>query len=252
MRLTSALLALLLLASCTDDPANPAAPDMTATPGDMTADLTPDPSDQGDDLAAPDMNTPDLIAEDMPTQDMSTLDMNTPDMQVDMSSDMTSDMEVDQPVDMAPQDMASVEDMMVAPDMAPDMMTPQDPYVGRPTGQCDVSGDCGAEGSCSRTAPGGICNGPPSICEALPGSYSANFGACQRDCSDTDDCPPGLTCNGQGVCIIQRCAANVCPTPLFGCTQSGLCTRVDCSAGQTCPGGTTCTRGLCIEDRELN
>jgi hypothetical protein len=28
--------------------------------------------------------------------------------------------------------------------------------------------------------------------------------------------------------------------------------QADCSQGQSCPAGTTCTSGLCIEDRKIN
>ncbi len=126
-----------------------------------------------------------------------------------------------------------------------------DPYAGRPTGQCTVDDDCPTNPNgktCNRALPGGSCGacGNDSACDD-----TCFNGTCITTCSSTDDCPPGLQCGGTGRCGAVRCTNDVCPIPLFGCSASGFCARVDCSNGQACPADTTCTDGLCIEDRSL-
>jgi hypothetical protein len=124
----------------------------------------------------------------------------------------------------------------------------QDPYAGRPLGQCNGSADCAAGQICSN-APGGICTcsddsdcGPDLGCSA--------FSVCVGDCSVDDDCAPGFSCRPNGTCGILTCSEGTCPVPLYACSDLGLCERAACSPG-TCPDHTTCSGGRCIEDRQI-
>ena len=131
-----------------------------------------------------------------------------------------------------------------------------DPYAGRPIGQCVTNADCQENNSnltCSRTAPGGICNGC-GVDADCPGSTVCNLGACAIECSSSngqDDCPPGLYCLSSGKCGISWCTGDECAVPMFGCSASGRCARMECTAAMTCPENTTCVDDLCIEDRAL-
>lgn len=136
-------------------------------------------------------------------------------------------------------------------DMGTADMGGADPYAGRPTGQCTVSADCPENPngkSCNRLLPGGSCGqcGNDTACDD-----TCQVGTCVTTCNSDDECAPGLRCTGTGRCGAIRCQNDVCPVPLFGCSGSGLCTRVDCSNGESCPSDTTCTAGVCIEDRSL-
>lgn len=130
-----------------------------------------------------------------------------------------------------------------------------DPYTDRPTGQCVVSSDCPegpmGSGQCSRTFPGGACNGCGNDSHC-PGSTTCLVGVCITECTSTDDCAPGLRCSSTNRCQAKSCVDDECPVPLFGCTDSGICGRIDCSSDDSlCPDDTTCVSGLCIEDRAL-
>lgn len=129
----------------------------------------------------------------------------------------------------------------------------EDPYEDRPMGKCITNLDCPimAQGyrECGRSVPGGVCRG---CGEGECGIMAAcMFGTCQDVCDTKEDCAPGLTCSSQGVCAIERCQNNVCPTPLFGCSATGFCERIACADQSDCPELTTCTDGLCIENRQL-
>ncbi len=130
-----------------------------------------------------------------------------------------------------------------------------DPYEGRPTGQCTENLDCPETNlgrDCSEALPGGACLGCGTDADCPSGTSCSMFSACTTDCVEDADCPPGLECKGNNACGAIRCDNGICPVPLFGCSDSDLCTRVDCSADATlCPDGTTCTSGWCIEDRSL-
>ncbi len=242
-----------LLSACGSDErpgANTTSPGATS-PADMAdmldqdqpdlSDAAPDqPSEEmGDDMsAAPDQDAPHDLSDDAdmrePQEDMThDADMLDP-------TDMVDEADMLDPIDMdAPRDMDMVVDMTPAPD-----------YSGRPRGQCVSTADCGhPDLLCNREAVGGACQGPCSACASLPGSFDCEFGSCLRECSTTDDCEPGRSCNSAGQCVIMRCVNNVCPVALFGCASpTGICVRVSCAQGESCPAGTRCDRGVCIED----
>lgn len=129
-----------------------------------------------------------------------------------------------------------------------------DPYANRPIGQCAVNDDCPTNPNgklCNRLLPGGSCG----ACDAFNDQYCDDTclaGTCITTCANTDECPAGLRCTSNGRCVAQACVNDVCPVPMFGCSTSGLCQRIDCSADATiCPTNTTCSAGLCIEDRQV-
>lgn len=159
-------------------------------------------------------------------------------------------------------DVASVPDM-AAPDALPDegpdaTGTPDmaDAFAGRPIGQCTADDDCpvGPNGQmCSRALPGGACLGCGSDTDCPDGTSCSMFGACVGDCTSDDDCAPGLECLGSGRCAALACVAGTCPVPLFGCSDSDRCERIDCADNAaSCPAQTTCVDGICIEDRALD
>lgn len=157
--------------------------------------------------------------------------------------------------DMSAVDSAVIMDTAVLPDAEPVPVDAgrADEFAGRPIGQCTENSQCpeGPNGqSCSRALPGGACTGCGNDAHC-PGDTVCALGNCVTECEDETDCPPGLRCLGSGRCAALRCAADVCPIPLFGCSPSGLCQRVSCSEQMDCPAQTTCTAGLCIEDRAL-
>lgn len=139
-------------------------------------------------------------------------------------------------------------------DTGSDMGASEDPFAGRPVGQCTANADCpvGPQGQeCSEALPGGACVGCGSDVDC-PGTTECQFGTCIETCATNDDCAPGLRCLGSGRCGATPCQNDVCPVALFGCSESGNCARVDCSTDPTvCPDLTTCTGGWCIEDRAL-
>lgn len=129
-----------------------------------------------------------------------------------------------------------------------------DPYAGRPDGQCATTSDCPSAPSgplCSAALPGGACLGCGNDSHC-PSGTSCVVGTCVTDCDDDNDCPPGLQCLGGRRCAAVPCVAGACPIPLFGCSASDLCARVDCSGdAAACPADTTCNGSYCIEDRVL-
>jgi len=137
-------------------------------------------------------------------------------------------------------------------DTTPDADQP-DPFEGRPTGQCVESADCPqtalGPGMCSRALPGGACLGCGTD-DHCPSDTVCQFGACVMECEGLEDCAPGLVCS-RGLCRAQRCVDDVCPVPLFGCTDSGQCERSSCGGDEECPEETSCIQGRCIEDRSL-
>lgn len=184
--------------------------------------LLPDVSDAS---AVPDVSpVPDVsISEDVALVD-------------DVSSDATEDATED-----AAEPTADVEEFI-------------DPYAGRPLGQCTVNADCpeGPQGRlCNRPLPGGSCGGCSSTQGCPSDTECSNFGVCVMECQSIDDCAPGLRCLGSGQCAAQPCVQGQCPVSLFGCSDSGFCTRISCTEQSECPEQTTCTSGLCIEDRAL-
>lgn len=129
-----------------------------------------------------------------------------------------------------------------------------DPFASRPVGQCAVTSDCPENPNgkdCNRLLPGGSCG----ACDAFNDLFCDDTcfnGTCVTTCGTTEECPAGLRCTGSGRCAAQPCVNDVCPVPMFGCSASGLCQRIDCSAdANICPSNTTCLLGLCIEDRQL-
>lgn len=129
-----------------------------------------------------------------------------------------------------------------------------DPYEGRPLGQCTQNSDCpvGPQGQlCSRAFPGGACQGCGSDAHC-PSIASCFQGNCVGDCSNNDDCAPGLRCLASGRCAAIPCVEGVCPVALFECGPLDQCARASCSDGSVCPEETTCMNGLCIENRALN
>lgn len=219
------------LIGCSDSETSP-------KPTDMGTDSSIEPDQDGmtvQDMTAQDMQVEDMTAQDMAVQDMAVQDMAAPDMPLE---DMpVEDMSVDQAVDMTldmPQDMA-------------------DPFEGRPIGQCVESSDCPTNPNgafCNRTLPGGSCGGCGIDSHCDDECFN---GVCVTTCQTNTDCPPGLSCTGAGRCGAMMCVNGQCPDSLFGCSASNRCERIDCSddAG-VCPNGTTCTSGLCVEDRALN
>src|SRR5690554_2921969 len=130
----------------------------------------------------------------------------------------------------------------------------EDPYEGRPLGQCTQSSDCPESpmgATCSRALPGGACMGCGNDSHC-PSNAECLFGNCVVECSSVDDCAPGLRCLGSGRCEAINCEdSSECPS-LFVCGSLGQCERADCAADATiCPDATTCISGRCIEDRAL-
>lgn len=230
-------LTLSALSACSDPASTPKTPDANNTIRDMSQlgqdmrqreedMMTPADQgagvDQGKDLGLHDMNVSDQGgSQDQGHQDMTTAQ----DMSV---TDMTA-------VDMSTIDMSAV-----------DMGAPSN----RPQGQCKRTQDCGhPDLFCTTEAVGGTCLGPCSACDSIPGSatYTCRAGACVQDCSVNEDCPLGRSCSN-GLCVVERCTNNVCPTAIFGCTApDGICTRRACDQGQSCPQGTLCQSGYCME-----
>ena len=146
---------------------------------------------------------------------------------------------------------ASAQDGATSPDAA----TPDagDPFAARPLGQCTVDSDCPqgpmGPGSCSRTAPGGICLGCGTGEHCPADTSCSQYGSCNHECSDDEGCPPGMACGATGLCRAADCVGGVCPVAMFGCDSSDRCARVAC--GASCPEDTSCVEGLCVEDRQL-
>lgn len=135
----------------------------------------------------------------------------------------------------------------------------EDPWAGRPTGQCVRDSDCPAgpmgPGECFLGLPGGRCNASCGDDAHCPSVASCNdYGACAGDCSVDNDCAPGLRCTQQG-CAAVACVNGQCPIPYLGCDTSlsrPQCARIKCSSDPSvCPGGTTCMSGYCVENRAL-
>lgn len=214
--------ALLALSACSDDETSVAS-DVGSPVADMASDLN-----AGDLVESQDSGDGEDAGDNVPS-DMSSM----PDAALDMTS----------MPDAAPD---------AAPDATIDMAT-ADPYEGRPLGQCVVADDCPDNPNgkiCNRNLPGGSCGacGNDTVCDD-----ECLVGTCITTCGDTADCPPGLRCTSTGRCGAQSCVDDVCPVAFFGCSDSGLCTRIDCSADASmCPAQTSCIQGLCIEDRMLN
>ena len=197
--------------------------------------------DAGNNVADADRGEADASADAGADRDGSGPDMPALDAALDANIDMTvADVAADAMVDA---------DVDAAPDAG-------DPFAGQPVGQCVENADCpnspnGA--NCQQTAPGGVCLGCGSDDHCPSNATCTMFGACAIDCNDDGDCPPGAQCGTQGLCRITRCQNDVCPIPLFGCNDANLCSRIDCGADPTvCPAMTTCTNGLCVEDRALD
>ena len=136
----------------------------------------------------------------------------------------------------------------------PDEATPAvDSFADRPLGQCVEDIDCKAQNDlmyCNRTHPGGVCLGCGTD-DQCPGETICYVGSCVQECGELSDCPPGLYCTGAGRCGASWCVDNACADALYGCGETGRCARAACSGAAECPAETTCTDGLCIEDREL-
>lgn len=128
-----------------------------------------------------------------------------------------------------------------------------DPFPNRPLGQCASNSDC-PEGplgrDCSEALPGGACLGCGDDLDCPGAAVCTPFGACALECELDDDCPPGLDCKASGRCGAVACQNGACPVPLFGCSDSDLCQRIECADDPSvCPAATTCSNGWCIEDR---
>ena len=121
-----------------------------------------------------------------------------------------------------------------------DGVVPQDPGPV----QCRKDEDCGADLSCNRSAPGGICQGCGASC---PGGLSCMIGACVRDCQRDSDCNRGFRCSAQGLCLLRRCSVQEpCPAP-YACGDTGLCSRPACDDTTPCPQPLRCDTGRCVE-----
>ncbi len=151
-------------------------------------------------------------------------------------------------------DAPSGEEPPTEPEEAPeeeDVEPEVDSYPGRPVGQCTTNGDCpdGPNGQrCNRGMPGGSCMGCGSD-EHCPESTVCYVGACVYECSELNDCPPGLYCLGSGRCGASWCVEGECPDAMFGCSSSKRCRRVACEFRWDCPDDTTCLDGVCVENR---
>lgn len=206
---------------------------------DVATDTEQDVEEEGSDISTTD--TSDDVQDNDVSDDVT---------ETDTSDDVQDDVEEDT------SDASTDEDIEEQNDVAEDTDAPstsEDPYEDRPQGQCNEALDCevmaGGSRSCTRTAPGGLCAGcGDGDCGSMA---ECKFGTCQAICTSKEDCAPGLTCLSGGTCGIERCVNNVCPTPMFGCTASGYCERVACTQQSDCPALTTCTKGLCIENRQL-
>jgi hypothetical protein len=229
---------LVLLIACDENSANNGASDM-----DVTDAVT------------------DTQADDAVTQHDSATDAHE-DTEAADTTDAASDSSSDTAVDTGNAD-TSTEDASDArdteqdtgEDTADNTADTGDAFAGRPLGQCTQNSDCpdGPNGQvCSEALPGGACQGCGSDADCPAIASCSQFGTCVGDCSEDSDCAPGLYCTASGRCAAQSCVNGECPVPLFGCSDSDRCKRIDCSTDATlCPEDTTCTNGWCIEDRAL-
>ena len=131
--------------------------------------------------------------------------------------------------------------------------TNEDPFAGRPQGQCVTNADCPQTPNgqiCNRTFPGGSCSGCGTDTHC-PDDTICNAGTCVTECSDQNECPPGLYCLGSGKCGSSWCVDSACPVELFSCSEGNKCERQACSDTLDCPANTTCIESLCIENRQI-
>src|SRR5690554_921155 len=130
----------------------------------------------------------------------------------------------------------------------------EDPYEGRPPGQCTTSSECPGEMTvCHVSFPGGSCATCVNDSDCPSGRTCNIYRACVTECSSNEECPLGLRCLSSGQCAALPCSSDSdCPV-LYACADVlNQCERIDCSADATvCPGGTTCSGGRCMEDRQL-
>ncbi|MFU8805520.1 MAG: hypothetical protein ACNA8W_17035 [Bradymonadaceae bacterium] len=211
--------------------------------------IHPDPIDVGQDVVVDVSSTEDVSSiDDVPRVDTAQDALVDAEVAEDASRDAQSDADAATEPDADSGNEEDIEEDTV------DAGEFVDPYEGRPLGQCTENTDCpeGPNGrSCSRALPGGACTGcsPSSGCPS--DTTCSEFGACIMDCSNDDECAPGLRCLGTGRCAAMPCVNGECPVPLFGCSGAGNCERTGCTDQSDCPDQTTCISGLCIEDRAL-
>lgn len=133
-------------------------------------------------------------------------------------------------------------------------VSPEDPFEGRPPGQCTTSSECPGEMTvCHVSFPGGSCATCVNDSDCPSGRTCNIYRACVTECSSNEECPLGLRCLSSGQCAALPCSSDSdCPA-LYACADVlNQCERIDCSADATvCPGGTTCSGGRCMEDRQL-
>jgi hypothetical protein len=115
--------------------------------------------------------------------------------------------------------------------------------------QCRVDGDCEG-GTCTRSAPGGICQGcGGDTCDLVSGQsdLSCYVGSCVRDCGSDADCSLGMRClTGSGRCALRPCGVDEeCPAP-YVCGGS-TCERPTCGESNACPAPLVCSEGQCVE-----
>jgi len=129
-----------------------------------------------------------------------------------------------------------------------DAATPR-PDAGMPSlgpVQCRTSDDCGGSAICSRSAPGGVCNGCGTDADCPSGTECTPFGACVRFCDTDADCNVGFRCRGSGQCSIRGCETDADCAP-YVCGGSGQCERPACAGGAPCPSPFTCSADVCLE-----
>ena len=169
-------------------------------------------------------------------------DSQTPDAgqaDVALSTDVTLLADVVTSIDVETTDATlNAPDVVSAPDAGPVDLGPV---------QCRDNSDCqGENGSCNRTAPGGICLGCGGDC---PSGTECQFGTCIRQCDVESDCTLGFQCLASGRCGLESCSGdNDCEGP-YVCGANDTCERPSCDVQQDCPSPLVCESSRCVEPR---
>ncbi|TDP75998.1 hypothetical protein [Bradymonas sediminis] len=254
----SVLVLMLFAVACSDDSAdanNGGGADVTAEDANGAGgDASGSDATESDAQAADTREEPSDSTGDDATGDASVEPDGDGEQDVTQPEDVADDVDVDVDVDSG--DAGPGEDTGDASseDVADTTDPNEDPYEGRPPGQCTSTSECPGEFTmCHLSFPGGSCATCASDADCPSGRACNQYGACVTECDSDEECPLGLYCLGSGQCAAVRCADDSdCPA-LYACGDTlNQCERIDCSAdASVCPSGTTCSSGRCMEDRQL-
>lgn len=213
-----------------------------------TADSRQETAENADADTLPDVS---VDGDETDSESVDTEETSTPDTAE--TEEITSDTEESETFDLPETDDGEMADETSVDSLA-EPEVDEDPWAGRPIGQCNVDADCPdgsmGSGSCSRAMPGGVCIGCGTDQHCPVGTDCSQYGSCATSCVEDDDCPPGMSCALNGLCRAASCVDGACPVEMFACSSSNLCERASC-VSDDCPPHTTCVNGLCIEDRNL-